>query len=125
VDRHPRSLVESRHHRLSGNCRTGAPSSARHSLAIDLLKGDAERSEAEIFRGIRLEHWPCLSSIIIELHDAESEETAEPRTLLHECGFEVTVTDDPVLRGTGFLTLHARRLEEPTPRSAVRHVLSQ
>jgi hypothetical protein len=75
---------------------------------IDLLKLDVERSEGEVLAGIRSEHWGRIGQAVIEVHD-EKGGLKEVERLLTQHQFEVTVEQDPQLKGTPLFTVFASR----------------
>jgi len=60
---------------------------------IDLLKIDAEKSELDILKGIRVEHWAIIKQIVIEVH-AENNQLEEVRIILENYGFEIEIEQD-------------------------------
>ncbi len=58
---------------------------------IDLLKVDAEKSEALILAGLRDEDWPKVRQVVLEVHDDVL--LAEVSAVLHRHGFTVAVDD--------------------------------
>lgn len=99
-------------------CRTRTLSSVlrEHDVAtIDLLKIDAEGSEAGILAGIEEAHWPRIQQIVAEVHDPAG--CKHMRELLERRGFQVVVdTAGALLRDTGFAHLFARRMTGATAR---------
>ncbi|MFI6937384.1 amino acid adenylation domain-containing protein [Streptomyces sp. NPDC050287] len=73
---------------------------------IDLLKIDAEKSEIEVLRGIRDDHWPLIDQIVIEVHDAGGS-IAEVTDLLGAKGF--TVASSGELAASGLVNLFGVR----------------
>ncbi|HSF40168.1 MAG TPA: amino acid adenylation domain-containing protein [Thermoanaerobaculia bacterium] len=92
---------------------------------IDLLKVDVERSEVDVLRGVRDEHWPRIRQVVIEIDTPEG--LAEISPLLARHGFEVTVDDFITAEGgegpsVHVYLLYARRPEavaSPRPEAAV------
>jgi FkbM family methyltransferase len=76
--------------------------------SIDLLKIDAEKSERDILAGIRDEHWSLIRQIVTEVHD-DGEALEAIQKQLKERGFDLTVEQDPMLRGTRMFNLFATR----------------
>jgi FkbH-like protein/FkbM family methyltransferase len=86
-----------------------------HGLArVDLLKVDAERSERAVLDGIRPDHWPRISQVVVEVHDV-GDRVEALRGLLQEHGFLVEVDQDPLFRDTEIFMLYARRREDVAP----------
>jgi FkbM family methyltransferase len=56
---------------------------------IDLLKIDAEKSEIEILQGIEQTHWPVISQIIIEAHNAK--QCQQIKDLLSKQGYALNI----------------------------------
>ncbi len=76
---------------------------------VDLLKIDAEHSEAAILRGIRAEHWPRIRQIVVETHDDDGDESGWIRRHLAANGFQLTSAVDPHLENSGLSLLYAVR----------------
>lgn len=92
-------------------CRLTTVSAAMRELQlerIDLLKIDVEKAELEVLRGVDDEDWPRVRQVAMESHDAGGRAEASA-TLLRERGFEVTVEQDALLRGTGLRMIYATR----------------
>ena len=88
---------------------------------IDLLKIDAEKSELEILRGVRAEHWPRIRQVVAEVHD-ESGRLAEVTGLLARAGFRVRTRVDRTMAAGGLVTVHAaREAAAPGPHGAQLH----
>ena len=75
---------------------------------IDLLIIDAERSELEILAGIRTEHWRLIRQVALEVHD-EAGGLDEAQRLLAERGFQVSIEQDALLKGTALFNVFAIR----------------
>ncbi|MES1243272.1 MAG: MupA/Atu3671 family FMN-dependent luciferase-like monooxygenase [Acidobacteriota bacterium] len=58
---------------------------------IDLLKVDAEKSEADILAGLRDEDWPKIAQVVLEVHGDEL--LAKVSETLRARGFELAVED--------------------------------
>lgn len=81
----------------------------RHGLdRVDLLKVDVERAELDVLRGLDAAHWPRVRAVVAEVHDEDGRLDAV-RRLLHGHGFDVRVTQDPLLAGTALYDLEAER----------------
>ncbi|WP_316775275.1 FkbM family methyltransferase [Streptomyces sasae] len=81
----------------------------RHRVArVDLLKVDVERAELDVLRGVADEDWPRVGRVVAEVHD-EDGRLARCERLLRSKGFEVTVTQDPLLAGTVLYGIEAGR----------------
>jgi amino acid adenylation domain-containing protein/FkbM family methyltransferase len=78
---------------------------------IDLLKINAEKSEAEVLAGIREEHWKMIRQIVMEI-DLESNREVV-RSVLDLHGFEMEIVQDELLRGTELCYLYAIRRGSP------------
>ncbi|WP_204290670.1 non-ribosomal peptide synthetase [Micromonospora gifhornensis] len=76
---------------------------------IDLLKVDVERSELDVLRGIRDEHWPLIRQVLVETDNAGADEVGD---LLVRHGFAVTRHTPELLAGTGLVSLHAVRPDD-------------
>ena len=75
---------------------------------IDLLKIDVERSERDVLKGISTQHWPRIRQVVLEVYD-DAGGLDEVRELLAGQGFQVTVEQDPLLRGTTVYEVYAVR----------------
>ncbi|MFJ9929483.1 FkbM family methyltransferase [Streptomyces misionensis] len=81
----------------------------RHRVArVDLLKVDVERAELDVLRGVADEDWPRVDRVVAEAHD-EDGRLARCERLLRSKGFEVTVSQDPLLTGTVLYEVEAGR----------------
>lgn len=80
-----------------------------HLDFVDLLKIDAEHSEASILRGIRKEHWPRVRQIVVETHDDDGDESGWIRRHLAANGFELSSAVDSHLANSGLSLLYAVR----------------
>ena len=80
-----------------------------HDVArIDLLKIDAEKSEWEVLRGIRPEHWQRIRQVVLEAHD-ERDRLSAITGLLGEHGFTVGTEVADGLHGSGLVNVFAIR----------------
>ncbi|MGI5163169.1 non-ribosomal peptide synthase/polyketide synthase [Spirillospora sp. CA-253888] len=75
---------------------------------IGLLKIDVERAEHLVLAGVEPAHWPLVRNVVAEVHD-EDGRLADVTGLLERHGFEVAVTQQPALAGTGLHDVRARR----------------
>nr|QEO74779.1 condensation domain-containing protein [uncultured bacterium] len=66
---------------------------------IDLLKIDAQKSEADILNGIRPEDWKKIRQLVIEVHDLDGR-LGKMVSILEEHGFEVIAEQDEVFSGS-------------------------
>ncbi len=80
-----------------------------HTTRIDLLKIDAEGSEADILAGIRDEHWPLIRQIVLEIHDGDGRLGAPIIRILGDRGFETVVEQEAGLSGSGVVNCYALR----------------
>lgn len=74
---------------------------------IDLLKIDAEKSELDILRGIREEHWPLIKQIVMEIHDDGTKVLDTILSMLDEHGFTYELEQDKFLGNSGLYNLYA------------------
>ncbi len=86
---------------------------------IDLLKVDAEGSEAEVLAGIAEDDWPKIRQLVVEVDEGEGRLDAMAG-LLRGHGYEVSTERSEMLAGTGFVNLYARRPGENDGRRAER-----
>lgn len=76
---------------------------------IDFMKVDAEKSEWEVFKGIRNEHWPLIRQLFVEVHNRE-DRLDQIQQLLKEKGFSKVVTgQDDFFKGTDIYAIYAMR----------------
>ena len=75
---------------------------------IDLLKIDVEKAELDVLRGIDDSDWPAIAQVAAEVHDIDGR-LAEFRNVLQTRGFDVSVDQDPIMRGTPVHMVYARR----------------
>jgi len=75
---------------------------------IDLLKIDAEKSEAHILRGVEPRHWARIRQVVAEVHDA-GDCLPETMNLLERQGFRVRCRMSAALAGTGLVMVTATR----------------
>jgi FkbM family methyltransferase len=91
---------------------------------IDLLKVDAEKSEADILAGLSDEDWPKIRQVVLEVHGDELLERVG--AVLRARGFDFTVADHAVapaqdgLEAVRVTMVYARRPEDPVEPSAPR-----
>ncbi len=78
---------------------------------IDLLKIDVEKSEADVLRGIRDDHWPRIRQVLVEVHDTHGRLT-DILTLFESHGFECKTVKEEMFRSTSLCTIYARRCHE-------------
>lgn len=81
---------------------------------VDLLKIDAEKSEADILAGISPDDWPRIRQLVVEVHDIAGR-AAAMTAALEARGYEVVVETEPAHRATALRQLYAVR---PPPRPA-------
>jgi nonribosomal peptide synthetase DhbF len=82
---------------------------------IDLLKVDAEKSELEVLRGIRPEHWARIRQVVAEVHD-QDDRLAGITGLLRDNGFTVHVEAVDPLVHSGLVNVYATN--DPRPAAA-------
>jgi FkbM family methyltransferase len=83
---------------------------------IDLLKVDVEKSELDVLLGIEEQDWQKIKQVVVEVHDLEWR-LEKIMDLLKEHGLsEITVEQEPVLKGSDIFILYAsRRKRNPHP----------
>ncbi|AUS81136.1 hypothetical protein C1701_25470 [Actinoalloteichus sp. AHMU CJ021] len=81
---------------------------ARGLARVDLVKVDVEKSELDVLRGVRDEHWPRIGQVVAEVHDAQGR-LAGVRGLLESVGFTVVVDHAPDVADTGLYMVYATR----------------
>ncbi|HKO20766.1 MAG TPA: amino acid adenylation domain-containing protein, partial [Acidobacteriaceae bacterium] len=74
---------------------------------IDLLKINAEKSELDVLRGIRDEHWDKIGQIVLEVDVQENLKTITG--MLERHGYEVAVEQDVLLENTQLCYVYAIR----------------
>jgi amino acid adenylation domain-containing protein/FkbM family methyltransferase len=77
---------------------------------IDLLKIDAEKSELEVLRGIRDEHWPRIRQVVVDVHDND-DRLATVLTTLAGHGLTTETETTELLADSGLVTVFAIRPE--------------
>ena len=75
---------------------------------IDVLKIDVEKSELDVLAGMGDSDWEKVGQIVLEVHDLEGR-LEQMGQLLKGRGYEVTVEQDELLRGTELYNVYARR----------------
>jgi len=85
---------------------------------IDLLKIDAERSEWEVLAGIEEEDWRIIKQIVVEVHDKQGGKLKQIVRLLEGKGFDVSISEEELLSGSGLFNIYARRPTEADPVAA-------
>ena len=78
---------------------------------IDLLKVDVEKSELQVLKGIKAEHWPKIRQLVIEVHDTVGPVIEEVTSILTKQGFDVVIEEEELLQESGLYNLYARRPE--------------
>jgi amino acid adenylation domain-containing protein/FkbM family methyltransferase len=76
---------------------------------IDLLKIDAEKSEADVLAGIRDEDWPKIRQIVVEAHDLDGS-LAQLTSNLRQRGYTVAVEQNSAIRETNLYNVYATRM---------------
>jgi nonribosomal peptide synthetase DhbF len=87
---------------------------------IDLLKVDAEKSEVEVLRGIRPEHWSRIRQVVAEVHDSDGR-LNRVTELLRANGFTVHVEASDLLIHSGLVNVTATN----NPRTAAASTASR
>ena len=77
---------------------------------IDLLKINVERSELNVLRGIRDEHWKRIRQIVLEVDIKENLEII--RNMLERQGYHVVVQQEPFLKNTQLHYVYAKKHSE-------------
>lgn len=72
---------------------------------VHLLKIDVEKSELDLLRGIRAEHWKLIDQVVLEAHGKDLSDQA--KALLEAQGYSVTVDQETLARGTDLFLLYA------------------
>lgn len=78
---------------------------------IDLLKIDAENSELAILNGIEDADWLRIRQLVLDMHDRDGAVAKSVGDILESKGFELTLEEKPMLRGSGLFTIYARQRE--------------
>jgi 31-O-methyltransferase len=76
---------------------------------IALIKIDVERAELDVLRGIGDRDWGSIGSIAAEVHDEEGH-MEDFCSLLHQHGYELAISQERDLRGTGLYEVEAVRV---------------
>ncbi len=77
---------------------------------INLLKINVERSELDVLRGVRDEHWGRIRQIVLEVDIEENLEVI--RNLLERQGYNVVVQQEPFLENTQLHYVYAKKRSE-------------
>jgi FkbH-like protein/FkbM family methyltransferase len=80
---------------------------------IDLLKIDAEKSEANIIAGIADSDWLKIDQIVMEIHDPTGEAVRRLTELLTRKGYRCAVGQEKLLEHSGLFNLFATRDQAP------------
>ena len=75
---------------------------------IDLLKIDVEKSEHDVLAGISDGDWQKIRQVAVEVHEIDAR-VSRVCDLLHRQGFEVTVDQEALLRGSAVSMVFGRR----------------
>lgn len=75
---------------------------------IALIKIDVERAELDVLRGIGNRDWESIGAIAAEVHDEEGH-LEDFCSLLHQHGYELAISQERDLRGTGLYEVEAIR----------------
>ncbi len=78
---------------------------------IDLLKIDVEKSEEDVLMGIKLEHWPMIRQMVIEVHDSNGRLNRIEKLLVDQ-GYYLNKVQDKDLLGTEIYTIQAYRKDK-------------
>jgi FkbM family methyltransferase len=74
---------------------------------IDFLKINVEKSEWDVLRGIRREHWPLIHQVVIKVDLVDK--LAAIVSLLESCGLDCVVDQDETMTGSRVHTVYAVR----------------
>jgi amino acid adenylation domain-containing protein/FkbM family methyltransferase len=89
---------------------------------VGLLKIDVQRAELEVLDGIDESDWPRIEQVVVEVHDqvggSESGRVDQVVSLLARWGFQTTVEQDALLRGTKRYNVYAVRDASAAPATA-------
>ncbi|MFC0107876.1 FkbM family methyltransferase [Kibdelosporangium aridum] len=75
---------------------------------VDLLKIDVQKSELDLLRGVRDEHWPLIKQIVLEVHDLDGRLNVVLAELTAR-GYSTTVKQDALFDGSDLYYVYARR----------------
>lgn len=84
------------------------PDPAQLPVRLDLLKVDVEGAELDVLAGIDDSDWACIRQVSGEIH-LNDQQRVELGQTLRERGFDVTITQEPHLRGTPMHLFYATR----------------
>ena len=90
---------------------------------IDLLKVDVEKSELQVLRGIRDEHWQRIQQVVIEVHDTEGPVIREVSETLRKQGFDIAVEEEQLLKESGLYNVYGRRDTSGNQAHGTKHTL--
>jgi hypothetical protein len=77
-----------------------------HVKRIELLKIDVEKSELEVLRGIRPDHWKRIQRIVVEVHDLDAR-VRQINSMLGQAGYRTFVEQHPKLKNTDLFYIFA------------------
>ena len=90
---------------------------------IDLLKVDVEKSEIQVLRGIRDEHWARVQQVVIEVHDTEGPVIKEVSETLQKHGFDISIEEEDLLKESGLYNVYGRKADAEVNGSGVKETL--
>ncbi len=79
---------------------------------IDLLKVDVEKSELDVLLGIEKQDWQKIKQVVVEVHDLDNRVEKITALLKEHRLSEITVEQEPILKGSDTFTLYALRRKD-------------
>lgn len=79
---------------------------------IDLLKVDVEKSELDVLLGIEKQDWQKIKQVVVEVHDLDNRVEKITALLKEHRLSEITVEQEPILKGSDTFTLYAVRQKD-------------
>lgn len=77
---------------------------------VDLLKIDVEKSEFEVLKGIKEEHWPIIDQVVMEVHRLGEEQIEKLKEIFNKHGFEIIVDCYQELNIPNYYNVYASRI---------------
>jgi 31-O-methyltransferase len=104
-------MIDGLHRGVPITVQTTTISRLMHENSLDkiaLIKIDVERAELDVLRGIGKPDWDSIGDIVAEVHD-EDGRLEDFCSLLHQHGYELAISQEMDLRGTGLYGVAAIR----------------
>ncbi|OKH53904.1 methyltransferase [Calothrix sp. HK-06] len=76
---------------------------------VDLLKIDVEKSELDVFLGIKEQDWQKIKQVVVEVHDVDGRVDQMAKILKNNGFSKVILEQEPVFKGSNIFSLYALR----------------